>query len=124
MIAAGISVSQITARRAIFVSLVNQLLQHLILTAELDSFSVVDRFLEAWRFRVHCCPRVMATFERDRLAHSKSNLPTKICDVCQRPFAWRKKWARDWDAVRYCSAKCRTASRRQGNFRCRSTLTR
>ncbi|MEH1947539.1 MAG: DUF2256 domain-containing protein, partial [Nostoc sp.] len=22
---------------------------------------------------------------------SKSDLPTKICPVCQRPFTWRKK---------------------------------
>ncbi|MAJ60183.1 MAG: hypothetical protein CBC48_09405 [bacterium TMED88] len=47
------------------------------------------------------------------MAYSKTNLPTKICEVCRRPFAWRRKWARDWDAVRYCSAKCRAASRRQ-----------
>ncbi|MEM1260828.1 MAG: DUF2256 domain-containing protein [Pseudomonadota bacterium] len=37
----------------------------------------------------------------------KSELPTKICPVCERPFAWRKKWARDWDNVRYCSERCR-----------------
>ncbi len=22
-------------------------------------------------------------------------------------FAWRKKWALNWDAVRFCSAACR-----------------
>ncbi len=37
----------------------------------------------------------------------KSELPTKLCACCQRPFAWRKKWARDWDHVRYCSDRCR-----------------
>ena len=37
----------------------------------------------------------------------KSELPTKLCARCQRPFAWRKKWARDWDEVRYCSDRCR-----------------
>ena len=37
----------------------------------------------------------------------KSDLPTKICPVCGRPFAWRKKWARDWENVRYCSERCR-----------------
>ncbi len=41
------------------------------------------------------------------LVHKKPNLPTKTCPVCQRPFAWRKKWARDWDNVRYCSERCR-----------------
>ena len=37
----------------------------------------------------------------------KSDLPTKICPVCQRPFAWRKKWRDCWDEVRYCSERCR-----------------
>ena len=33
----------------------------------------------------------------------KADLPTKICATCGRPFAWRRKWARDWDEVKYCS---------------------
>jgi hypothetical protein len=37
----------------------------------------------------------------------KANLPTKTCLGCGRPFAWRKKWERDWDHVRYCSDACR-----------------
>ncbi|MEL0011012.1 MAG: DUF2256 domain-containing protein [Bacteroidota bacterium] len=37
----------------------------------------------------------------------KSELPTKICPVCERPFTWRKKWKKDWDQVRYCSERCR-----------------
>ncbi|MEM8983981.1 MAG: DUF2256 domain-containing protein [Pseudomonadota bacterium] len=37
----------------------------------------------------------------------KSQLPTKVCPVCERPFAWRKKWQRDWANVRYCSERCR-----------------
>jgi hypothetical protein len=37
----------------------------------------------------------------------KQHLPTKICLTCGRPFAWRKKWARDWDQVKYCSQACR-----------------
>ncbi|WP_407276334.1 DUF2256 domain-containing protein [Halothiobacillus sp. DCM-1] len=44
---------------------------------------------------------------RRRRAHDKADLPTKCCPVCQRPFVWRKKWARDWDQVRYCSEACR-----------------
>lgn len=31
----------------------------------------------------------------------------KICASCGRSFSWRKKWERDWDAVRYCSRACR-----------------
>jgi len=37
----------------------------------------------------------------------KSDLPSKVCVVCGRPFMWRRKWARDWEAVRYCSDGCR-----------------
>ncbi|HBN6201939.1 TPA: DUF2256 domain-containing protein [Vibrio parahaemolyticus] len=37
----------------------------------------------------------------------KSHLPTKLCPVCERPFSWRKKWARNWEAVIYCSERCR-----------------
>ena len=33
--------------------------------------------------------------------------PEKICEACGRRFSWRKKWERDWDGVRYCSAGCR-----------------
>ncbi len=40
-------------------------------------------------------------------SRSKSDLPTKICPVCQRPFAWRKKWADCWEEVKYCSERCR-----------------
>lgn len=40
-------------------------------------------------------------------AKSKSDLPTKICPVCNRPFTWRKKWAECWDRVKYCSERCR-----------------
>ncbi len=37
----------------------------------------------------------------------KADLPTKVCACCQRPFAWRKKWAQVWDEVKYCSDRCR-----------------
>ncbi|TAP33226.1 DUF2256 domain-containing protein [Alteromonas sp. KUL42] len=36
----------------------------------------------------------------------KSELPTKVCVVCNRPFTWRKKWERDWENVKYCSKRC------------------
>ncbi|WP_081616671.1 DUF2256 domain-containing protein [Thioalkalivibrio sp. ALJ16] len=41
------------------------------------------------------------------VAHAKPHLPHKTCTVCGRPFAWRRKWARCWDEVRYCSEACR-----------------
>ena len=40
-------------------------------------------------------------------APAKSDLPQKLCAACGLPFAWRKKWARDWDQVRFCSDRCR-----------------
>ena len=39
----------------------------------------------------------------------KAELPTRTCRACGRPFAWRRKWARDWDRVLYCSDRCRAA---------------
>ncbi|WP_120717707.1 DUF2256 domain-containing protein [Tsuneonella amylolytica] len=39
----------------------------------------------------------------------KADLPSKNCAACGLPFAWRKKWERDWDNVKYCSDRCRKA---------------
>lgn len=33
--------------------------------------------------------------------------PEKICSVCGRRIEWRRKWARDWESVRYCGEACR-----------------
>jgi hypothetical protein len=41
----------------------------------------------------------------------KQNLPQKTCATCGKPFAWRKKWERDWDAVKYCSDRCRAGAK-------------
>jgi hypothetical protein len=38
---------------------------------------------------------------------AKRDLPVKNCAHCGRPFSWRRKWARDWEDVRYCSDGCR-----------------
>lgn len=40
-------------------------------------------------------------------ALKKTDLPQKICLVCQRPFTWRKKWKKVWEEVKYCSDRCR-----------------
>lgn len=37
----------------------------------------------------------------------KADLPSKICAACGLPFTWRRKWARDWEQVKYCSDRCR-----------------
>ncbi|MCH2055138.1 MAG: DUF2256 domain-containing protein [Thalassotalea sp.] len=46
------------------------------------------------------------------MAHKKPFLPEKVCLHCQRPFAWRKKWQRCWDEVRFCSKRCRSEYKR------------
>ena len=42
---------------------------------------------------------------------TKAELPRKICAACGRPFLWRRKWARDWEQVRYCSERCKRAGK-------------
>lgn len=37
----------------------------------------------------------------------KQHLPEKDCLQCSRPFAWRRKWERCWDEVRFCSERCK-----------------
>lgn len=32
----------------------------------------------------------------------------RICAVCGRGITWRRKWARDWESVKYCSDACRS----------------
>ena len=42
----------------------------------------------------------------------KQDLPQKTCLHCGRPFAWRKKWEKVWDEVKYCSDRCRSERKR------------
>ncbi len=37
----------------------------------------------------------------------KSELPSKLCLCCGQPYSWRKKWAKVWEEVKYCSERCR-----------------
>ena len=32
---------------------------------------------------------------------------TRTCVSCGRSFGWQRRWARNWDRVRYCSRACR-----------------
>ena len=38
---------------------------------------------------------------------NKAALPQKPCAACGRPMTWRRRWARTWDEVKYCSDACR-----------------
>ena len=42
----------------------------------------------------------------------KADLPVKTCAACGRPMVWRKAWAKNWDAVKYCSDRCRADGKR------------
>ena len=42
---------------------------------------------------------------------NKQSLPSKPCVACGRPMTWRKRWEKNWDAVKYCSDACRQRSK-------------
>ncbi len=42
---------------------------------------------------------------------TKKNLPSKICENCEREMKWRKRWEKVWDEVKFCSDKCRKNSK-------------
>ena len=37
----------------------------------------------------------------------RNGFDPKICLRCARPFEWRKKWAKNWRDVKFCSRSCR-----------------
>jgi len=45
---------------------------------------------------------------------NRSSLPSKPCVACGRPMTWRKRWARTWDEVKFCSDACRRAKAGRG----------
>jgi hypothetical protein len=53
--------------------------------------------------------RTLGCVARD--ARTKNGHPPRICEGCGRPFEWRRKWARDWENVRWCSERCRRGAR-------------
>jgi hypothetical protein len=42
-----------------------------------------------------------------RMSPEPPSPATKHCASCGRAIEWRRKWARDWDEVRFCSDACR-----------------
>ncbi|WP_110267493.1 DUF2256 domain-containing protein [Pantoea sp. PNA 03-3] len=42
---------------------------------------------------------------------NKQALPVRYCRQCHKPMTWRKKWAKCWDKVLYCSERCRRQRR-------------
>ena len=42
-----------------------------------------------------------------RIAKIKNGFDPKTCQRCHLDFEWRKKWAKNWGEVKYCSDRCR-----------------
>jgi hypothetical protein len=48
------------------------------------------------------------TTHRKRLFRgNKAALPSKPCQGCGLPMAWRRRWSKTWADVKYCSNACR-----------------
>lgn len=42
----------------------------------------------------------------------KADLPQKPCAHCGLPMVWRRKWAKVWTEVKFCSERCRREAKR------------
>ena len=63
--------------------------------------------------------------DRKRKPEVNANTPpTKVCVVCGRTMTWRKSWARNWDAVKFCSDACRSRGVGDGDKRLEETILR
>lgn len=67
--------------------------------------------VNAWKYSkgVPVSSRSSATFRGNKAA-----LPSKPCVACGRTMTWRKRWARNWAEVKYCSDACRRAGAARG----------
>lgn len=45
---------------------------------------------------------------------NKAALPGKPCAACGRWMTWRRRWARTWNEVKYCSDACRKGRTARG----------
>jgi hypothetical protein len=52
---------------------------------------------------------------RDRVGFrgNKAALPSKPCAACGLAMTWRRRWARNWAEVKYCSDACRQRSAKE-----------
>jgi hypothetical protein len=44
-----------------------------------------------------------------------STVENKVCVTCGRAIEYRKKWAKNWNEIKYCGEKCRS-NKNTGNF--------
>jgi hypothetical protein len=52
-------------------------------------------------------PKNSYYYAMPRVAKTKNGFAPKVCMRCGLEFEWRKKWAKDWAEVKYCSDRCR-----------------
>lgn len=45
---------------------------------------------------------------------NKAALPSKTCVACGLAMAWRRRWAKTWSEVKYCSEACRRKGSSRG----------
>lgn len=45
---------------------------------------------------------------------NKAALPSKPCEACGLAMSWRRRWAKNWADVKYCSDACRRRKARHG----------
>jgi hypothetical protein len=45
---------------------------------------------------------------------NKAALPSKPCAACGLAMSWRRHWAKNWAAVKYCSEACRRKGAARG----------
>ena len=53
-------------------------------------------------------PEVFRVMDRGQIREAK------FCQQCGLKMTWRKKWERNWDEVKYCSERCRRATKSSG----------
>ncbi|MFG6441399.1 DUF2256 domain-containing protein [Roseateles sp. LKC17W] len=49
----------------------------------------------------------MSPRERQAFRGNKAALPSKPCVACGLSMTWRRRWAKTWSEVKYCSDACR-----------------
>ncbi len=53
---------------------------------------------------------------------SEQTSDRKVCVTCGRLITWRRRWARNWAEVRYCSRACRRGRGKEVDRRLEETI--
>jgi hypothetical protein len=54
------------------------------------------------------------TLRRPGFRGNKTALPIKPCAVCGLMMSWRRRWAKNWQDVKYCSDACQRRQAARG----------